>query len=214
VQTRELLGTHAHVWETATRHRFLDEIRTGELPDASLNTWLAQDYHFVDRLLRFQSLLLASAPRQHQLVLAQGLVALAEELDWFQAIARSRGLDLTAPLHPDCEAYTNFLLGLGAGCGASPGDSRSVAYTIAITALWTVERAYLDAWLGARPEAPTFAGFVEHWTAEVFHGYVAGLAAAADRALDAVPAAEHPAEQAFLRVAGYERNFWQIAFGS
>jgi thiaminase/transcriptional activator TenA len=127
-------------------------------------------------------------------VLAGGLVALVEELDWFERQAADRGLDLTTPALPATAAYAGLLDRLDA---ADAGT--------ALTALWTVERAYLDAWSAARPGAEPYREFVAHWTAPGFDGYVAGLATAAD----AVPA--DGAEAAFLEIVAAETAFWDMA---
>ncbi len=205
MNTQHLLGEHEALWQQATRHPFLDGVRDGSLPAAALDRWLAQDERFVDALLRFQAAVLIRAPRADQVLLAQGLVALAEELRWFEGIARERGLRLDAPLHAACREYIAYLDALS----ADPGTP----YVALITALWTIERAYLDAWLGARPGAPAFRAFVEHWTVDGFVAYVAGLAEAADRALTVAPSAQRDeAAIVFRLVAEYERGFWQMAF--
>lgn len=224
MDTQTLLATHANLWRAATRHPFLDGIRTGALPGAALDTWLVQDYHFVGKALQFQSLVLSGAPRSDQLVLAQGLVALAEETIWFEGLSRARGLDLDAPLQPACRVYTDFLLAFSAFCTApepdEPGrelpipDRAAGAYAACITTVWAVERAYLDAWLGTRPGAPAFQQFVEHWTTDGFRQYVEALEAAANRALAAASAdGQRAAEHAFVQVARHEGDFWQMAFG-
>ncbi len=215
MDTSGLIAVHADTWQVATRHQFLEGMRTGDLPNAALDRWLVQDYHYVDRLLRFQALLLAAAPRTDQLVLAGGLAALAEELGWFEQLAAVRELDLAAPLHPACRNYTDYLLTLGYRCLTATGADADLAYTPAITAVWAVERAYLDAWLSARPGAGAFSDLVSHWTTDEFREYVAGLALAADRALaESSLGACREAEQAFLAIAAYEREFWQMAFAA
>jgi len=105
VNTQDLLDGHEALWQQATRHPFLDGVHDGSLPAAALDRWLAQDERFVDALLRFQAAVLIRAPRADQLLLAQGLVALAEELRWFEGIARERGLALDAPLNAACREY-------------------------------------------------------------------------------------------------------------
>jgi thiaminase/transcriptional activator TenA len=205
MDTETLLRDHAALWQQATRHPFLDGMRDGTLPADALDRWLAQDEYFVDALLRFQAMVLARAPRPDQLVLAQGLLALAEELRWFEGIAHERGLPADAPLLPACREYIDFL-------GAF-ADDRGATYSSLITAIWTIERAYLDAWLSARPGAPAYRGFVEHWTVEAFAAYVADLAAAANRALaGAAPLVVADATNTFRLLAEYERDFWQMAF--
>ncbi|MGY1732737.1 TenA family transcriptional regulator [Geodermatophilus sp. SYSU D01045] len=186
----DLLARHADAWGRATRHPFLDAVRDGTLPPAAFDTWLVQDAYFVADLLRFQARLLARAPRAAQGVLAAGCVALVAELDWFAEQAAARGLDLDAPQLPATIAYGDLLYRLDAA------DLPS-----ALTALWTIERTYLDAWSAARPGAGPYREFVEHWTAPGFAGYVAGLEAVAGGAPDSV----------FLEVVAAETAFWQMA---
>ncbi len=198
----ELISRHQGLWQAATRHPFLEGVREGTLPQDAFRRWLVQDYHFVRGLLRAQAYVLAAAPRPDQRVLAAGLVGLVDELDWFEAHARSRELDLQAPLHPACQAYVEFLWGL-----------QQAPYAAQITALWACERAYLDAWTGALPGAAEYREFVEHWTHPGFADYVAGLEACARRALEGASASEQQsAEAAFRRVAEYEAAFWEMTW--
>ncbi|SFP69450.1 thiaminase (transcriptional activator TenA) [Geodermatophilus dictyosporus] len=186
----ELLTRHPDAWRRATRAPFLDAVRDGTLPAGAFDTWLVQDAHFVADLLRFQARLLARAPRPASAVLAAGCVALVEELAWFSSVAAGRGLDLAAPRLPATVAYAQLLDRLDA---ADAGT--------ALTALWTIERTYLDAWSAALPGAPGYREFVEHWTVPGFAAYVAGLAAVAGDADDAV----------FLEVTAAEEAFWGMA---
>src|SRR3712207_7608913 len=64
-------------------------------------------------------------------------------------------------------------------------------------------RTYLDAWSHARPGAPQYRAFVEHWTLPGFAAYVAGLETAAD----GVPAPD--ADAVFAEVVDAETGFWQ-----
>ena len=189
----DLLQQHAGAWARATRHPFLAAVRDGGLPDGAFDTWLVQDARFVADLLRFQARLLARAPRPAQAVLAGGCVALVEELDWFAGQAAARGLDLGADRLPATVAYAALLERL---------DGAGVA--TALTALWTIERTYLDAWSAARPGAPGYREFVEHWTVPGFASYVAGLEAAAD-------AAGGGDDAVFLELVAAETAFWDMA---
>ena len=193
----ELLQRHAAAWRKATDHRFLTAVREGTIPTAAFDTWLVQDARFVADLLRFQARLLARAPRAAQAVLAGGLVALVEELAWFEQQAVVRGLDLTAPALPATAAYAALLDRL---------DSADVP--TALQALWTIERTYLDAWSAARPGAPEYREFVEHWTLPGFAGYVAGLADAADGAGGALD------DAVFIELVAAETAFWTMAMAA
>ncbi len=195
-----LISRHPEAWRGATRHPFLDSLRDGTLPVEAFEAWLGQDYLFVGDLLAFQSRLLARSPRPAQRVLAGGLVALENELGWFEERARERGLDLGETRHPTTEAYRGLL-----------GVLEEDPYPVAITALWALERAYLEAWGSAAPGHPDYRPFVEHWTTPEFAAYVDGLEEAADAALEADGALEGRVEDAFLEVAAIERDFWEMA---
>lgn len=195
-----LISRHPGAWQGATRHPFLDSLREGDLPKEAFEAWLGQDYLFVGDLLSFQARLLARAPRSAQAVLAGGLVAVEDELGWFEGMAHERGLELGEDRHPTTSAYRGLLDRL-------EGDP----YPVAVTALWAMERAYLEAWGSAAPGHAGFRPFVEHWTTPEFAGYVAGLEEAADAALEAEGIPEDRVEAAFLEVATVERDFWEMA---
>ena len=152
------------LWAAATRSVFLDGVRDGTLPVAALDAWLAQDALFVADLLAFQARLVARAPRSDQFLLAAGVVALVDELAWFDRLAAGRAVELgVAPL-PATLAYRELLTRLDVA-----------PYPDALAALWVLERVYLDAWTAVLPGAPPYRELVEHWTAPAFAAYVAGL---------------------------------------
>lgn len=188
----EIPGRHPDRWAAATRSSFLDGVRDGSLPVAAWDTWLAQDALFVADLLRFQSRLLARAPRTAQRVLAGGALALVDELDWFEGLAAGRGLDLAVAPLPTTTAYAALLDRLDAA-----------PYADAVGCLWVVERVYLDAWSGAAPGAGAYAELVEHWTTPGFVAYVDALAAAAD-------AAGGPDDRLVADVLDLEAAFWAV----
>ncbi len=161
--TEDLLRLHGGAWQAATRHPFLDAVREGTLAEQDFERWLGQDYLFVADLLRFQARLLARAPRTAQAVLAGGVVALEAELTWFEQHAQRRGLALDGERLEATEGYRACLERLDLG-----------AYEPALVALWALERAYLQAWQSARPGAPAFREFVEHWTVPVILGHGTG----------------------------------------
>jgi thiaminase/transcriptional activator TenA len=197
----ELVARHAEPWREAAQHRFLDAVREGRLPPDAFAAWLTQDYLYVNDLLAFQAHLLARAPRPSQQVLVTGLVALEAELTWFESRAQARGMRLNEARHPVTEAYRAFLVRLD-------GEP----YVVGITALWALERIYQEAWSYARPGAPGYREFVEHWTVPEFATYVAGLEQAANDALIAEGALSQAVEQAFLETVELERRFWDMAW--
>ena len=201
MRAEDLVSRHASAWRGATRHPFLDAVREGTLPQEAFDLWLAQDYLFVSDLLASQARILARAPRRDQAVLAGGLVAAEAELDWFEDKARERGLDLGASRLAATENYRQLM-----------SSMEDAPYPAAVTGLWTIERAYLEAWRSAKPPA-AYAEFVEHWTTPEFAEYVSGLERAADDALSEADTSEREAAgQTFLSVAHLERDFWEMAF--
>jgi thiaminase len=202
MKAADLLESNPVVWQEATRHPFLEAVREGSFPAGAFEAWLAQDYLFVGDALVFQALLLARAPRPAQAVLAGGLVAIEAELGWFEEQAKRLGLALDTPRHPTTAAYRDLLTGL-----------RREPYPAAITALWAIEMAYLEAWRGATPGHSEYREFVQHWTAPEFADYVTGLEKAVDHALrDSDEQERERAETAFLEVARLERDFWEMAW--
>lgn len=202
MSAQDLLSLNPTVWREATRHPFLDGVREDTLPDGAFGDWLVQDYLFVGDLLVFQARFLARSPRAHQAVLARGLVAVETELGWFEEKAGERGLELDVPRHPTTETYRDFMNGL-----------ENEPYSAGVTALWALERAYLEAWRNASPGGADYREFVEHWTTPEFADYVAGLEKAAGSSLESAEEKERrQAESVFLEVCRLERDFWEMAF--
>ena len=200
----DLLERNPAVWKDATRHQFLEAVREGSFPAGAFEAWLVQDYLFVGDALVFQARLLARAPRLAQAVLVGGLVAIEAELGWFEEQAERLGLSLDTPRHPTTANYRDLLVGLD-----------REPYPASITALWAIERAYLEAWRGATPGHSEYRQFVEHWTTPEFvdYDYIAGLEKAADDALrDSDEQERKRAETAFLEVVRLERDFWEMAW--
>ena len=194
---QKLIESEAELWRAATHHPFLDGVRDGTLPPEVFARWLVQDYQFGAALTRVEARYLAGAPREDLALLAAGVQAMVAELDWFEEKATERALHLGAPLHPTARAYIDYLYAL---CDRP--------YSVQLTALWALERAYLDAWRGARPGAEAFREFVERWTNDAFASCVAALEAATSRVLGHNADAER---EAFRQVARYERAFWEMA---
>lgn len=163
-----LRGVLEPFWTAATHHPFLDAVREGTITATAFDRWLAQDAVFVGDLLTFQARLLARAPRPAHTVLAGGCVALVAELDWFEAQAARRGIDVGQPALPATLAYRDLLRRLD-----------SAPYDAAITALSVLERVYLLAWSSAASSTTPFGEFVDHWTDAGFAQYVDALGALA-----------------------------------
>jgi formylaminopyrimidine deformylase / aminopyrimidine aminohydrolase len=172
----------------------------GTLPQEAFRRWLIQDRHFIDGLYQAQARVIPLVTGEARRTLLNGVVALQEEMDWLADRATHLGLDLAAEPVDDCLAFTDYLQTLA-----------FVAPSVALTAIWAVERSYLDAWSAARPGAAPYREFVEHWSNDGFRAYVDALHRAANEALQAAATAEHAgAHLAFRRVMTFERRFWAM----
>jgi formylaminopyrimidine deformylase / aminopyrimidine aminohydrolase len=190
VPSAEYLRGHEQAWLRATRPPFVERVRVGTLPVDAFVAWLVQDRLFVGDLLCFQARLLARAPRRAQCVLAAGARALVDELAWFDEQLERFGLDLEAERLPATRAYRALLERL-----------EGEPFEAAMTALWALERVYLEAWRVAEPAAGPYNAFVEHWTSPEFRAYVEELEVFADPSHGDVVAAVLEAEAAFWETA-------------
>lgn len=201
---QQLLQQHAQDWREATAHPFLEQCKSGTIKPAQFNTWLAQDYLFVVDFTRMVARVLASAPAEHFDVILGGLNALKDELNWFKAKAAERQLALDAQKQATCTEYCEFMNSLGA-----------LPYPVGATALWAIELAYNQGWQlpGAMPEP--YTEFAQRWGNAGFTEYVKLLERQADEALATAPQTVRlQAEEAFLKVARLEKDFWQMAFNA
>ncbi len=196
----DLLARYPDVWHAATHHQFLDAVRDGSLKSNAFTTWLVQDYLFVLDELTCQARLLARAPRSGQKILVRGLSAIESEAEWFETHAQQCGLSLEVPRNPTTAAYHNLLESLD-----------REPYPVAITAIWAIERAYLEAWKGAIPCHPCYQEYAEHWANAEFERFVADLEQVATDALESGQV-DKAVEATFLKIARLEHDFWQMAW--
>lgn len=198
---RELAHRDEARWRAATSHPFLDGARTGALPTDAFDRWLVQDRHFVETLTRAWATIAASAPSADLPLLADGVSAFVGELAWFDSIADERGLASAPPL-PAASAYAAHLL-----------DVAAEPFAVAMAAMWAVEAAYLDAWRSARPGAPEYRSFVEHWADDGFAAFVARVESAANAALASASSGEVDAAGAAIDATlDHEAAFWAMTW--
>lgn len=198
VRAADLIEAHRDRWQAATEPAFLAAVRGGSLDAERFGAWLAQDYLFVSALLSFQARLLARSPRAAQPVLADGVVALVEELTWFEAQAVQWDVPLAAVAAPTTLEYLALL-----------GRLDTAPSQVALVALWALERVYLDAWRAAQPGGGAYREIVEHWTSPAFAEYVAELERLVDGALAEAPSQQQ--EDVFTEVLRLEIAFWDAA---
>ncbi len=200
----KLIATYPGEWQAATIHPFLQQCQQDTLTDSQFNTWLVQDYLFVIDFTRMAAQLLAIAPSTHFDTLLSGMIALKDELLWFQAKAAERALPLTASPQLTCQRYCQFM-----------ADLASQPYAVQATAFWAIELAYNQGWQQHSPMPARYTEFAERWGNPEFTDYVSELEQQADSALLTANEAEKAAaKQAFIDVALLEKDFWQMAFNA
>ncbi|MGB3139130.1 MAG: TenA family transcriptional regulator [Nodosilinea sp.] len=204
VTCQTLLDAHPAAWTQATTHPFLTGCHSGTLLPTQFNTWLVQDYLFVQDFTRMVGRVLGAAPDGHIDLLLAGLSALKDELLWFEDKATERSLDLSTPAQPTCQRYREFIASLAIA-----------PYPVQAIALWAIEYAYNQGWQLPGPMPEPYTEFADRWGNPGFTEYVQRLATQANAALAAASSAtQAQAEAAFLRVADLEAAFWQMAFTS
>ncbi len=193
-ESRLALGS-GELWDLGTHAEFLDAVGDGSLPEDVFNRWLVQDYLFVRGFASFASLTVAKTPRPEQSVLIAGLSALDDELEWFEAHAQARSLDLGAELHPACQRYADFLITAG----------YSEPFQVLLAVFYGVEVAYAVAWGALEAQGP-YAEFINRWTHADFQAYVRIVLGLADQY-------PHRRQQAmFNEVMRHEQDFWRMAW--
>lgn len=202
VACTRLLSAHSQAWQLATVHPFLAQCQRGTISADQFNSWLVQDYLFVTDFTRMAAKLLSAAPVAHFDTLLSGLAAIKDELLWFQEKAAERTLSLDVAPQATCQAYCDFMRSLA-----------TAPYAVQATAFWAIELAYNQGWQLHSPMPEPYAEFADRWGNAGFTDYVKILEQQADSALAiADEATQKAAEQAFIKVAQLEKNFWQMAF--
>jgi len=202
----EQLARNRPIWDRIIDHRFLLETRDGTIADATFQTWMRQDYLFVEAAIPFIAALVAKAPVEQRTSLSASLPVLEKELELFRQRAAAVEVDLRA-VRPSFtnHAYIQFLLATGYRCSFAEG----------MTVLYVAEKAYYDSWMVVRSGIDTgspWYPFVENWTSDAFAEWVDYL----ENALDDL--AEHAGEhelkgmtELFELTARYELAFWEMA---
>lgn len=199
-----LIQTYPQVWHDATIHPFLTACKSGHIQPQQFDTWLVQDYLFVNEFTRMLATALTVAPIHHFDILLSGLAALKDELNWFRVKAAERGLTLHTPAQATCLEYCRWMRSLA-----------EADYAVQATALWAIELAYNQGWQlpGAMPLP--YTEFADRWGNEGFTEYVRQLEQQANEVLARSPdSVQDHAKDAFLTVARLEQQFWQMAFNS
>lgn len=204
--TDSLLSRHRGLWNRLVEHPFVLRTRAGDMPADTFNTWLRQDYLFVQEGRSFLGLLLARSPERLRDPLAGALAALGEELELFRDRAAALGVELE-DVEPGFanHAFVQYL----------KATAHGASYGSAFTAYWTAEKAYHECWKVVEEELPADSPrrpLVENWAGHEFADFVGWLGSEVDGLAEQASAAEREAmEEHFERTARYELAFWEMA---
>lgn len=212
--SEELRAANRENWEAATKHRFVDEIFRGAVPDEVMRRYLVQDYQFVDRFVALIGTAIATADRFEARVRFSQFVAMitSDENTYFQRAFDKLGVadvERQAPeLSPATRAFQDLM-----GEAAREGS-----YVGALAVLCVAEWLYLD-WAD-RPAAPLPEDFVHvEWITlhsnDGFRGFVTWLRGELDRAgAGADEQSRRRAAELFRRAVACERNFFDHVYDS
>ena len=206
--TDDLLDDHASLWSRMLEHPFLRETRDGDIDTSTFQTWLRQDYIFVEAAIPFVGQLIARAPDPElRSALANIPPSLEEELDLFEERAEALGVSID-DVEPGLtnHAYVQFL----------QSSAYRESFAAAFTVYWAAEKAYHESWKVVRPglgDDHPWEPFVDNWAGEEF-GQLVGFLESQVEAL-AERAGPHELDQMrrmFEMTVKYEIAFWEMAY--
>uniref|UniRef100_A0A061SG71 Transcription activator n=1 Tax=Tetraselmis sp. GSL018 TaxID=582737 RepID=A0A061SG71_9CHLO len=207
----DLKNSFSDLWaRSAVDHPFLVAVRKGTIKDEQYNTWLLQDYLFVQTFTRFAGKVLAKAPDEEGMFLIlRSLGVLPDELRWFRTTLESRGVpvDLSEE-QPVLRRYREAL--------ERWGDE--LDWAEAVLVYYAVEHVYGTAWGTCAAGAPEpYRTWAMRWGSPEFAAFCDDLERAAAKALHyeggALPEGRRErAEELFREVLELEEEFWSMAF--
>lgn len=193
-------------WRAMLEHPFLRQTADGSLPAGRFEMWLRQDYLFVREDIGFIGCLLARAPFHLRHMLGEFILALHQEMDLFESMAKELGVNLESiEAAPVCHAYNMFLL--------ATVHTRSFAESF--TVLYGSEKAYYDSWAQVKKlqaQQSLYQRFIDHWSSDAFAAWVNQLAQTLDSLASRCGTDELKLMEDLLRLtARYEYSFWDMA---
>jgi thiaminase/transcriptional activator TenA len=201
-----LVAANRPVWRAMAAHPLVLGVADGTLPPAPWRAWVQQDRVFVVEERRVAGALRAHGPPPAlERLCGQLEQALAHEADAFAAEAERLGFPADAEPWPICLGYTSYLL-----------EAARDGLLEGLTALFGVERAYLDTWTAVRAASlpgSAYHAWIQNWTSQEFRAFVDELGRLLDELAGAPPPALAARLQArFARVARFELAFWEMAW--
>lgn len=204
---RSLFSKNNDLWlQASENHTFLVGCADGTISTKQFNTWLVQDFIYVNSFHGFLESVMKSALTVDGDILKSGMVALNNELAWFKERGSERGLDLSATPLPTTLKYKEFM------------QSMSTSnYSTQIVALYLIERVYQRAWtlvLERGGNDGMYSQFAINWGNKDFGEYVDQLELVAEREAkeNVIDATE--LDLLFREIMNLEVMFWDMAYES
>lgn len=203
--TAALLDAERETLEQVADEPFLAGLAQGSLPDACLDAWLREDWHFVTAMRRTLGTLVRNAPDEATVDLVGGAFpVIRAELDRFDGEIERRGVDMSAAPSP---VVTDFNEAVEAAFTAGPGS--------ALASYWSLEHAYWWAWSRVRERVGVsgpYRVWIDNWSSPEFAAFVSDLADLTDRHSDLATAAPIVSD-VFARERRLWRYLWEIGTG-
>jgi thiaminase/transcriptional activator TenA len=203
----QLIDEYDDLWNGMLDHPFLLEMRDGDIDEETFNTWLRQDYVFVEAAIPFVGQLISKCPSpQLRSALADIPPALEEELDLFEERADALGVDVSN-VEPGLtnHAYVQFL----------EASAYRESFPAAFTVYWAAEKAYHESWKVASPgigEDHKWRPFVDNWAGEEFGQLVSFLEGeVSELGAQASDQQKQRMRRMFELTVKYETAFWEMA---
>ena len=199
-------------WEAATRHRFVEAYRDGDLADAVFERYLIQDYQFLEAGARVTALAASQAHTMDEMGrLSDSLAVLTGgENDYFQrafdelGVPDSRRSD--PDLHPTTATFIDFMY----------RAAHEGAYEETLAFIAAAERVYLD-WCTYAADGDLDRWYLDEWVEihviDEFEEYTVWLCAQLDTyGPDLSPARQRRVAEVFERTVDLEAAFFDAAY--
>ncbi|MFW5832569.1 MAG: TenA family protein [Pseudomonadota bacterium] len=180
-----LIRANGADWEAFTRHRFVEGLGDGSLPEEAFRFYLVQDYRFLIHFARAWALAAFKSDDLDDIKSAAAVVhtLVDEEMQLHVETCAGWGLDeatlRTTPEHPANAAYTRYVLERGLA-----GD---LADLLAALAPCVIGYAEIGARLASTPEATAdtnpYAAWVRTYAGDAYQSGAATAAAQLERVL-------------------------------
>jgi thiaminase/transcriptional activator TenA len=210
--SEELRQATAATWDAAVGHRFVDELRRGEVDTPVLTTYLVQDHQFLDAFVALMGAAVAAADRTDpRIVHARqlGLVA-GPENDFFARALDALDVPLGDRTHPELREPTRGFLDL------MDAARRSGDYASCLAVLLVAEWLYLDWGTRAGADAtdePLQREWIDLHRGRAFEAWVAFLRLEFDRVTAGLDqAGRERVRELFTRAVDLELAFFDAAY--